>query len=51
MDVYDALISRRQYKEASSPEEVYKILKEGAGSDFDEELTALLLGESMRAEA
>ena len=43
VDVYDALISRRQYKEALGPEEVYKILKEGAGSDFDEELTALLL--------
>jgi len=34
-DVYDALISRRQYKEPLSHEEASKIIIEGAGTQFD----------------
>ncbi|MCL1847750.1 MAG: response regulator [Coriobacteriia bacterium] len=34
-DVYDALISKRQYKEALTHEEACKIIEEGAGSQFD----------------
>lgn len=34
-DVYDALVSKRCYKEAMSFEEAAKIMKEGMGSQFD----------------
>ena len=34
-DVYDALISKRHYKEAFSHEEACKIIEKGAGTQFD----------------
>jgi putative two-component system response regulator len=34
-DVYDALFSRRVYKEALSFDDTYKIMKEGRGTHFD----------------
>lgn len=37
-DVFDALSSRRVYKEAWTEEKVFQALKEGAGSQFDPEL-------------
>jgi putative nucleotidyltransferase with HDIG domain len=42
-DVYDALTSRRQYKEPMPEEEAYKILKQGIGTEFDQEILNLLL--------
>ncbi|ACL04802.1 HD domain-containing phosphohydrolase [Desulfatibacillum aliphaticivorans] len=37
-DVFDALCSKRVYKEAWTDEETFKVLKEGRGSQFDPEL-------------
>lgn len=37
-DVYDALSSKRVYKEAWTEENVFEALREGAGSQFDPEL-------------
>jgi len=37
-DVFDALSSRRVYKEAWTEEKVFEALREGAGSQFDAEL-------------
>ncbi|MCL1805371.1 MAG: response regulator [Clostridiales bacterium] len=37
-DVYDALISKRPYKEAYTHEEACRIIEEGAGSHFDPDL-------------
>ena len=34
-DVYDALVSKRAYKEKMSFEEVYNIMLKGKGSQFD----------------
>jgi len=34
-DVYDALISKRQYKDVMSHEEACKIIEEGSGTQFD----------------
>jgi len=34
-DVYDALLSKRVYKEAWSEEDTFRILREGAGTQFD----------------
>ena len=42
-DVYDALVSKRVYKEAYSKEKACAILREGAGSQFDPELVQLFL--------
>ncbi|MDR1486681.1 MAG: HD-GYP domain-containing protein, partial [Deltaproteobacteria bacterium] len=42
-DVFDALISKRQYKEGMPVEEVYKRLVEGMGAEFDAELVKLIL--------
>jgi putative nucleotidyltransferase with HDIG domain len=42
-DVFDALISKRQYKEPLPVEKVYGIIKEGMGTEFDPELVKLLL--------
>ena len=37
-DVYDALCSRRSYKEAFDEDTVYKIIKENSGTHFDPEV-------------
>jgi putative nucleotidyltransferase with HDIG domain len=42
-DVFDALISKRQYKEGMPTNEVYRILKEGMKNEFDEELVEVIL--------
>lgn len=42
-DVYDALVSKRVYKEAFSKEKACEILRDGAGTQFDPDLTRLFL--------
>jgi len=42
-DVYDALISRRPYKEPWDPEAVISYLREQSGRHFDPELLPLFL--------
>ena len=42
-DVYDALVSKRVYKDALSREEAIRILRAGSGTQFDPSLTALFL--------
>lgn len=37
-DVYDALCSRRSYKDAFDEEQVYEIIRESSGSHFDPEI-------------
>jgi HD-GYP domain-containing protein (c-di-GMP phosphodiesterase class II) len=43
VDVYDALSSRRSYKEAWNEEETLKAIKSSSGSQFDPELVHLFL--------
>ena len=42
-DVYDALVSKRPYKEAYSKEKAMEIIKEGIGTQFDPELAPIFL--------
>lgn len=42
-DVFDALISKRCYKEAIPPEEAFKIIEEESGTHFDPELVKVFL--------
>ena len=42
-DVFDALVSKRCYKEAYSYEEAFRIIREGSGTHFDPKLTPLFL--------
>jgi putative nucleotidyltransferase with HDIG domain len=42
-DVYDALLSKRHYKDAMDREEVLEILRKGMGTDFDAELMEIFL--------
>jgi putative two-component system response regulator len=42
-DVFDALISKRQYKDPLPIEKVYAIIKEGMGTEFDSELVKIIL--------
>ena len=42
-DVYDALASKRPYKEAWDEADIVKTMKQGAGQQFDPELTAIFL--------
>ena len=42
-DVFDALVSERCYKEAMSPEEAFKVIKEESGSHFDPNLAEVFL--------
>jgi len=42
-DVYDALTSRRVYKDAWSHEDTMKLLSDGAGTQFDPELVKIFL--------
>jgi len=41
VDVFDALLSERPYKKASSLEKTMQIMEEGRGSFFDPKLLAL----------
>lgn len=50
-DVYDALLSKRCYKEAFSNEEVIRIISEGSGSHFDPVLCDTLLANFVEFEA
>jgi putative two-component system response regulator len=43
VDVYDALVSERCYKQALSHEEAVKIIKGGAGSQFDPQIVQTLV--------
>jgi putative nucleotidyltransferase with HDIG domain len=43
VDVYDALMSRRQYKDAVPTDEVYDLLVRGAGTEFDAEILKVFL--------
>ena len=42
-DVYDALISKRCYKEAISPEEAFKVIESESGTHFDPQLVEVFL--------
>ena len=42
-DVFDALVSKRCYKEKMSYEEAFKIIEDSLGSHFDPELGKLFL--------
>ncbi|MCR5279619.1 MAG: HD domain-containing protein [Lachnospiraceae bacterium] len=42
-DVFDALVSRRSYKEPFSVEKAMSIIKEGAGTQFDPEIAKLFV--------
>ena len=42
-DVYDALVSKRCYKEPLSSDEAFDIIVKGAGTQFDEKLTKIFL--------
>ncbi len=42
-DVYDALMSKRQYKESMPKELVYKAMTQGAGKEFDATLLGVFL--------
>ena len=42
-DVYDALISKRPYKEAFPKEKAIQIIREGIGTQFDPELGPIFL--------
>ena len=42
-DVYDALISKRPYKEAFSKEKALEIIKDGTGTQFDPELASIFI--------
>ncbi|MDR2934924.1 MAG: transporter substrate-binding domain-containing protein, partial [Candidatus Adiutrix sp.] len=48
IDVYDALISKRPYKEPLTHEEALKIISEGRGTQFDPVLTDLFLSVAAR---
>jgi len=50
IDVFDALSSKRPYKEPFPPEQVVTMLQEGSGSHFDPELLHLFISriEEMR---
>ena len=45
-DVFDALISRRCYKEIQSMEEAFRIIGEGAGTQFEPAVVDAFLAEA-----
>ena len=49
-DVFDALVSRRCYKEAYPVETAYKIIEESAGAHFDPAVVELFLSEKEEIE-
>ena len=42
-DAYDALISKRPYKEAFSQEKAIEIIRDGIGTQFDPELAPIFI--------
>ncbi|MDR0233958.1 MAG: hypothetical protein LBI31_04050, partial [Zoogloeaceae bacterium] len=48
VDVFDALASRRPYKEPMSGEEAIARVQEGSGSHFDPRLVGLFAGIALR---
>lgn len=42
-DVFDALVSKRCYKDAMNCDEAFKIIQDGAGSHFDPEIVKIFL--------
>ncbi len=50
-DVFDALISKRCYKEAMSVDKAYEIIKESSGSHFDPEVAKAFVGIRPQVEA
>lgn len=44
-DVYDALLSKRSYKEPFSKEKALQIITEGAGTQFDPQITEVFVAE------
>ncbi len=49
-DVFDALVSKRYYKEAYSYEEAFKIIEDSIGTHFDPDLGRIFLGARRRLE-
>ncbi|MCM8797136.1 MAG: diguanylate cyclase [Candidatus Omnitrophica bacterium] len=43
-DVFQALTSKRSYRKAYSKQEAIKIIKDGAGTQFDPKITSIFLG-------
>ena len=43
-DVFDAISARRCYRDAMPLEKCFRIIEEGAGTDFDPDLVDLFLG-------
>lgn len=43
-DVFDALVSKRCYKEAMSPQQAFEIIEQSSGSHFDPVLAKMFLG-------
>ncbi|MGN0437609.1 MAG: HD-GYP domain-containing protein [Lachnospiraceae bacterium] len=50
-DVFDAISAKRVYRDAMPIDTCFKIIEEGAGSDFDPELVALFLNAREQIEA
>lgn len=50
IDVYDALISKRPYKEKFSKEKSLQILRDGSGKHFDPELVSLFIEIALETE-
>ena len=47
-DVFDALTSKRPYKEAFSFEKAFEIIEEGSGAHFDPEIIRVLVKNKQR---
>jgi putative two-component system response regulator len=47
-DVYDALVSKRPYKEPFSHEVAMQIISDGRGTQFDPDLTDLFMSLSLQ---
>lgn len=43
-DVYDALVSKRVYKDPMTPDEAFNVILEGAGSHFDPNIIEIIKG-------
>ncbi len=49
-DVYDALVSKRVYKQAMSYEDTIKIIKEGVGTHFDPDIAEIMIANKEKFE-